>query len=268
MSVAQALKAVLKAYVKAELLRSKGFVIGIFSLMLWLVMFLAPTALFRSPQVSPEVISAYALVAIAVFVSYSTATWDWAWELRWLMYQGILEHVLLSGESVFVLFAGVLPVSLIWLALTITGSYALLTSLIAQPLLRIAEPLPLALGIITLGVVLIAYALLLGGVTISTGTSGPVIELIGWVLPIATGGLTPLSTLPEAIQVIALATPFSYPAELIRYGLGLSPPILDPDLTCAVGVLYAAAFLCFAVIFFKLQLKKILKEGVKTVAMY
>ena len=85
---------------------------------------------------------------------------------------------------------------------------------------------------------------------------------------IATGGLTPLSTLPEVVQVIALATPFSYPAELIRYGLGLSPPALDPGLTCVVGVVYAVAFLCFATFFFKLQLKKILKEGVKTVAMY
>jgi len=268
MSMADTIKAVLAAYIKAELLRSKGFIIGVLSLMLWLVMFLAPAVLFRSPQVPPEVISAYALVAIGVFVSYSTATWDWAWELRWLMYQGILEHVILSGKSVFLLFVGILPVSLIWLTITMLGSYALLTGIIAPPRIVVADPTALVAGIASLGIVLVAYALLLGGVTISTGTSGPVMELIGWILPIATGGLTPLAALPKVVQYIALATPFSYPAELIRYGLGLSYPVIAPTLATYVALSYSIAFLIFAIFFFNLQLRKIMKEGVKTVAMY
>jgi len=268
MSTIDTIKAVLSAYIKAELLRSKGFIIGAFSLMLWLVMFLAPAVLFRSPHISPEVISTYALVAIGIFVSYSAATWDWAWELRWLMYQGILEHVILSGESVFLLFAGILPVSLIWLTITMLGSYAVLTGIIAPPRIIVAEPAALLAGIASLAIVLVAYALLLGGVTISTGTSGPVMELIGWILPIATGGLVPLAALPKVVQYVALATPFSYPAELIRYGLGLTNPILEPALTTYIALSYSIGFLVFAVFFFNLQLKKILKEGVKTVAMY
>ena len=268
MSTINTIKAVLSAYIKAELLRSKGFIIGAFSLMLWLIMFLAPAVLFRSPQTSPEVISTYALVAIGIFVSYSAATWDWAWELRWLMYQGILEHVILSGESVFLLFAGILPVSMIWLTLAMLGSYMLLTGIIAPPQIVVAEPTALLTGVASLAIVLVAYALLLGGVTISTGTSGPIMELIGWVLPIATGGLVPLAALPKAVQYIALATPFSYPAELIRYGLGLASPVLDPSLTAYVALAYTTGFLIFAVFFFKFQLKKILKEGVKTVAVY
>ena len=116
--------------------------------------------------------------------------------------------------------------------------------------------------------VLFAHALILGGTTISVGTSGPVMEFISWILPIATGGLVPLRNMPVIIQKIAIYTPYSYPAELIRYSILGVDPILPLQETVLYGTIFAIAYFAAAIIYFKIQLKKLLKEGPKTVGMY
>ncbi len=261
-------KAVFKAYLLAELLRSRGIVYGLMGMILWMVMFILPMTLFRPQNFPVEVMSGYAFTAILVFMSYSIATWDWAWELRWLMRANILEYVIASGRSIYVLYTGIIPVSLLWMTVAITVVYAVLSALTAPPKLLFKEPLVLTLGIVLLVTVLFSHSMILGGTTISVGTSGPVMEILGWILPITTGGLVPLKNMPSQVQAIALATPYSYPAELIRYSLLGSETILPLQQMIVYGVLYAIVFLVASITYFNLQLKKMLKEGVKTVGMY
>ena len=260
--------AVLKAYFTAELLRNRGIVYGLLGLALWLALFLAPITLFRSPSVPPGEVAAHGLVAIAIFLAYSTATWDWAWQLRWLLFQGILEHIIASGRSVFVLYVGIVPVSFMWYLAAMGVGYATIAVFVVPSTFSHVDLALLAAGAAMLMAVFFAYSMLLGGVTISTGTSGPVMEIVGWILPIATGGLVPLRALPRAVQVIALATPFSYPAEVLRCSLGLSTPVIPLGTTVALGAVYAAAFLAASLLYFKLQLRKLMREGVKTAWMY
>lgn len=264
----KAAKEVFMAYFKAELLRSKGIVFGFLSLSLWLSLFTAPLILFRPSTMPPETVGAYAFAAVLIFLSYSVATWDWAWQLRWLMFQGILEHVIASGRSILLLYVGIIPMSLMWYVAALSVTYFIIYLLLAPPALALLSPTALLVGISTMVTVLFAYSLLLGATTISTGTSGPMAEIVGWVLPIATGGLTPLSALPKVVQDVALLTPFSYPAELIRYSLGISEPVVDVNTLMITGPLYALAFLAISLVYFKYQLRKLLKEGIKTAAMW
>ncbi|RLG75686.1 MAG: ABC transporter permease [Thermoprotei archaeon] len=263
-----AVKAVLKAYFTAELLRNKGIVFGLLGLALWLSLFLAPLTLFRPPQVPAGAIASQVLVSIAIFLAYSSATWDWAWQIRWLLFEGILEHVIASGRSIFILYIGIVPISLMWYAAALAVGYLTISLLVSPPTISVVDPAALVLGVLTLAAVLFGYSMLLGGITISTGTSGPVMEFVGWILPIATGGIVPLRALPEIVQRFALTTPFSYPAELLRHALGLSTPILPLKTTSIVGSFYAFMFLVAALAYFKAQLKKMLREGVKTAWMY
>ncbi len=263
-----AVKAVLKAYFTTELIRSRGFIFGLLNMVLWMLLFLAPITLFRPPDIDPSVISGYAFTAILVFMSYSVATWDWAWELRWLMTRGLLEYIIASGRSIFILYVGVLPVSLMWMIMALTLVYALLSVLTAPPAIAVYDPVIMAAGFTIFLIVLFAHALILGGTTIATGTSGPVMEFISWILPIATGGLVPLRNMPVIVQEIALYTPYSYPAELIRYSILGVEPILPLWETVLYGSLYALAYLIVALLYFRMQLKKLLREGPKTVGMY
>ncbi len=264
----EAVKAVFKAYFTTELIRSRGLVFGLMNMILWILLFMAPIILFRPPNIDPSIMSAYAFAAVLVFMSYSMATWDWAWELRWLMTRGLLEYIIASGRSIFILYVGVLPVSFMWMVLALTLVYGLLSLLAAPPAIAIYNPYIMIIGFTLFIMVLFAHALILGGTTISVGTSGPVMEFISWILPIATGGLVPLRNMPVIIQRIAIYTPYSYPAELIRYSILGVEPILPLQETVLYGTIFAIAYFAAAIIYFKIQLKKLLKEGPKTVGMY
>ncbi len=264
----EAVKAVFKAYVTAELIRRSGFLYSILSMSLWILLFLAPLSLFASPSIDKGLIAGYAFTAVLVFSSYSTATWDWPWEIRWLMRNGILEYIVASGNNILILYFGVAPISLTWLILALSGTWLILAAFIAPPAFIIADPLLLLAGITLLVLVLVAHSMILGGTVISVGTSGPVMELISWILPIATGGLVPLVRLPALAAMIALWTPYAYPAELIRNALLGTPTMLPVGETLIIGAIYSLIFLAVSLYYFHLQYRKMLREGVRSIGMY
>jgi len=259
--------AVLRAYFTAELIRSRGLVYGLLSLAVWISIFVVPTTLFAE-EGTTEWVAGGVLVGVAMFLAYSTATWDWAMLLRWLVQLGVLEYVIASGSSILSHFIGTIPVSLAWYSIALCLVYAVISLFVGPPRLELLDPVALSIGIVALLLVLLAYSLLVGGALLTSGTSGPVVELISWILPLATGGFFPLRYMPKQLQVAAYLTPFSYPAELIRYSLGVSKPLLDTWLVVTVGLTYAAVFLAASVAFLRLQLRKLLKEGVKSVALF
>jgi ABC-2 type transport system permease protein len=266
--VMEAAKAVFKAYFTAELWRSSGLVYSLIQMSLWIVLFITPLALFAPPGTNPSLISGYAFVAVLVFMSYSTATWDWAWEVRWLMRTNILEYVIASGRSIYILYVGVMPVSLIWMAMALGSVYVILALLLAPPAFIITNPLLLVYSLILLTMVLFGHSMILAGSILSYGTSGPVMELISWILPIATGGLVPLVNLPWIAAEIALYTPYAYPAELVRAALLGTPTLLGITPTTIIGAIYGVGFLAASILYFEHEYRKVLKEGIRSVGMY
>ncbi len=261
-------KTVFVSYVKAELLRSKGFFFGLISLAIWLAVLMLPMTLFRDPETPASLISTYMFVGIAVFQAYSVSTWDWGWELRDSLFRGVLENVIVSGSSILVMYVGIIPISIGWLAISLSITYVMLSAIIAPPTLHVANPTLFLLGLVSLMIVLLAYAMILGSTLIASGTSGAVVEFVSWILPIATGGITPLANLPHTMRLIALLTPFSYPAELLRYSLGLTTLVIHEEIMIVTSTLYPTAFLVFSYFYFKKQLRKLLREGIKTVSLW
>ena len=258
---------IFKVYFKVELIRNKGFIFGLASLTLWLSLFLAPLSFFV-PKGHESYVSTNGLVTILIFLLYSTASWDWAWELRMMAFNGVLDYVICSGRSLLLHFIGIVPVSLIWLGLALMIAYISLAVLIAPPIITVENYALLTLGFILLIIVLISYSLILGSVILTTGTSGPIIELITWLLPISVGGVIPLTNMPKILQLLSLALPFSYPVEIIRYSLGLSKPIININYELFVGTIYPILFLMIGYTIFKIQVRNILKNGIKTLSMF
>lgn len=261
-------KTVFVSYVKAELLRSKGFFLGLISMATWLAVIMLPMTLFRNPETPAGLISTYMFVGIAIFQAYSVSTWDWGWELRDSLFRGVLENVIVSGSSIFVMYVGIIPITISWLVLSLGITYVMLSALITPPTLQLANPALFLLGLTSLMMVLFAYAMILGSTLIASGTSGAIVDFVSWILPIATGGITPLANLPYMMRLIALSTPFSYPAELLRYSLGLTTLMMPEEVMVAISILYPTAFLAFSYLYFKKQLRKLLKEGIKTASLW
>jgi len=260
--------AVFKAYTLNDLVRSKGFIYGLISFSLWILLFILPVQLFLPRDVDPSMVASYGFTAIFIFLSYSIATWDWGAELRWMINHGILEYYIVSNSGFLPHYLGLMPVSFIWLVVALSVNYLLLSIIYKPPVILIHDPVLFILSIIMLLMVLMGYALLLAGTMISSGTTGFIIELLSFILPISTGGLTPLSKLPESIRSFALSTPFSYPAELIRYSILGWKPVMDTTMMFVIGYLYAIAFILIGVVYFKIQFKKILREGVRVTTLW
>lgn len=261
-------KTVFVSYVKAELLRSKGFFLGLISMAAWLAVIMLPMTLFRNPETPAGLISTYMFVGIAIFQAYSVSTWDWGWELRESLFRGVLENVIVSGSSIFVMYVGIIPITVSWLMLSLGITYVMLSVLITPPTLQLVNPTLFLLGLTSLMMVLFAYSMILGSTLIASGTSGAIVDFVSWILPIATGGITPLASLPYTMRLIALSTPFSYPAELLRYSLGLTTLIMPEEVMVAISILYPTVFLAFSYLYFKKQLRKLLKEGIKTASLW
>lgn len=260
--------AIFKAYALSDLVRSKGFVYGLISFSIWIVLFMSPLTLFTDPAANPQTIAAYGFLAILIFMFYGAATWDWAAELRWMINDGRLEYYIASGSGFLPHYLGILPISLIWLAIAMLFNYTILSIIWGPPLLPITDIPIFVYGFTLLLINLVAYALILGGTVIASGVSGFIIEILSFILPVATGGLTPLSKLPRPLQTFALLTPFSYPAEMLRYSILGWTPITDVQQLIARGTLSALTFLLISLAYFKYQLKKILKEGMRATALW
>lgn len=260
--------AVFKAYFLSEFVRSKGFVYGLVGMALWITMFAMPITLFTAGNIDVSDMATKIYVGILLFMFYSMASWDWAAELRWMINEGRIEYYIASGSGFLPHYLGILPVSFMWLGIALSVNYLLLSILWSPPIIKIGDPLILLYGFTLLVACLMAYALILGGTMISTGVAGFVVEVISFILPIATGGLLPLKLMPKPLQLFALLTPFSYPAELIRYSTLGAEPVLDVKVTILVGTTYATIFLLLGIFYFKYQLKKTLKEGFKAISMW
>ncbi|MCS7112069.1 MAG: ABC transporter permease [Ignisphaera sp.] len=260
--------AIFKAYVLSDLVRSRGFVYGLASFSIWIVLFMSPLTLFTDVETNPQRIAAYGFTAILIFMFYGAATWDWAAELRWMINDGRLEYYIASGSGFLPHYLGILPVSLIWLSIVMLFNCAILSIMWGPPLLYVTDIFILTCGFVLLLINLLAYALVLGGTVISSGVSGFVVEILGFILPVATGGLTPLSTLPKPLQLFALLTPFSYPAEMIRYSILEWRPIVDLQQLMLRGAITSLTFLLISIAYFRYQLKKILREGVRATALW
>lgn len=260
--------AVFRAYMLNDLVRSKGFVYGLISFSMWIVMFVTPMYLFVGSNVDPSEIATYGFTAIFIFMVYSIATWDWAAELRWMINHGILEYYIVSNSGFLPHYLGLVPVSLTWLLIALGVNYVTLSLLFGPPRIIVHDPLILLIGLAILILVLLGYALILGGTMISSGTTGFVMEILSFILPIATGGLAPLSRLPATFRDFALMTPFSYPAELIRYGILGWEPVLETTTMIVRGYVYGLVFFAIGIAYFKYQFKKVLKEGVRVTTLW
>jgi ABC-2 type transport system permease protein len=260
--------AIFKAYLLASLIRSRGLVYALLGFGLWMILIVAPISLFAEEGVDTSTIASRVFVGIILFYYFSFATWEWGAELRWMIMRGILEYYIASGSGFAPHYLAILPVTLLWLAIALSISYALLSILWSPPVIVVYDYPTLIAGFAMYTIGLLGYALILGGSMITTGAAGFFVDILSFILPIATGGLFPLRYMPDLLRSIALATPFSYPAELIRYALLGVEPVLQLEEAVVIGAMYNTTLLLAGILLFKHQLKRALRQGFPSISLW
>lgn len=262
------IKTILKLYIVRDLIRGRGLIVGLLGIAVWILLFTIPVTLFKTPETSAGDVSANIFVSIMVFLSYALAAWDWASELRSMVAMGVLEYILASGKSILAVYIGLIPVSIVWLIVSLITVYPILSLLSSPPTLTIHSPISLVLGVLSFLQVLVAHAIILGGTILSTGISGPIIEILGWLIPIVTGGFTPVSGMPPPLRIIALSTPYSYPVELLRYSIVGVGTVLPLNLMVPIGLAYSFLFLLLSILYLRYVIRRMMVEGIRSISMH
>ncbi len=229
---------------------------------LWGTLFILPMILFFKASDIPLAL-AYAIIAFTMFYLLSTASWI-GFNLRRRIMEGILENQLLHGLTLPELTLSSLLIGLIYQVVGLIVFTALIILVFGIPQFNFTSISSVCIGLIGLLILMWGHAGIIGASTLIAGTSGVIVELSSWIIPLASGMIAPLVAMPEPLKTIALVTPFPYPCEALRYGLLGVRTLLPLNMTLALGI---TAPLIYAVISYVLLMytyTRIRKRGITT----
>ncbi len=256
----------IKAYIWAHLLRTVRYKFSLVNWgvvdFLWMSIYMLAILAFSKPSQYGEVVP-LVFWTIVAFSLMSTPVWTIGNWMNFYVNIGVFEVNEISNVNhlVFLLFRALpsLPVT----AVSAAGASLLLYSSTGINPLRTEN---LLLCLFSLGMIfLIAlfYSLIIAFSSLATSTPAPLLDFMNFFLFFAGGIAVPIRSLPKPLRIIALATPYSYPSEILRYAVsGLEPYLsLKTDLT--ITLLYTAFIILIASTIASITLKSVKKRGLK-----
>ncbi len=238
-----------KAILYLHLLRTwryrYSFINSTINMGLWVAIYILGALLFV-PHEKIGVMAPYMFWGILLWSIMTSSVWSigsWTWFLLSLgLYE---EHVLhdtslpafLSGRTVTVAMDTILITPIMYF---LVRKLAPGTHVVAGNILFIAS------GIIAMYLISISYALILSAISLRIGVPGTLLDMSNFLLLVVGGIAVPLEALPGALRKLALLIPFSYPAEITRFGATGLEPILGVEKTSlitlmlSVGMVFAS----------------------------
>jgi len=255
------LRAELKVFIRAKI----RMIASTLTTALWGTLFILPMILFFKASDIPVAL-AYAVIAFTMFYLLSTASWT-GFNLRRRIMEGILENQLLHGLTLPELTLSNLIIGLIYQILGLLVFIVSIVLVVGIPQFNLGNILAVLTGVIGLFILMWGHAGIVGASTLIAGTSGVIVELSSWIIPLASGMIAPLKGMPEMLRAVALATPFPYPCEAIRYGLLGVEPLLPLDTTLALSVIAPLIYASISYILLTYTYIRIKRRGITTPAL-
>jgi len=242
-----------------------SFINSSLNTMLWITIFLLGVIMFvpehELPVVAPQVFWGIALWNL---ISY-TVIYVSGWTTWFLVTTGLVEEHLLHGLSVPMLLAGRLVTVIAEAAIATPLVYLVLRG-VAGPMKLVDNPLLLVYGLATAEAMALGYALLLATLALRLSIPGPMLDITNFILFIVGGIAAPVARLPGPLRTVALLTPYSHAAELIRYAATGAKPYLGTWSEILISGALGAALLLTAHAVYKLvESKHLRRYGVRGV---
>ncbi|MEB3851068.1 MAG: ABC transporter permease [Desulfurococcales archaeon] len=213
---------------------------------LWITIYVLGALTFASPESYPTV-APLVFWAVLAWGLMSTPTWtigNWA---RFYVAMGVFEEHELAGasHSLFLAMRSLPAVAIGLGSAAVVGAFV--SHVAGVPVARAENPALLAASLLAITVMATLYSLVLAFLSLATRAPAPLLDFVNFLLFIVGGIAAPVSRLPHQLRLVALATPYSHPAELMRLAaVGLRPYLpagVEAALTLAWIALMAAAWL-------------------------
>ncbi len=233
----------LAAYAWVHLLRMRRFALSLINWglvdFLWLSIYVFSVLAFAEPKAYPLVVPAVFWAMIA-FSLMSTPVWTVGNWVRFYIGMGLLEEHELAGanHSAFLALRALpaIPMALI----AGVGAATLLYAATGINPLRVRDPILLAVSLAAILIQATLYSLLIAFAGMATRTPTPLLDFMNFFLFVAGGIAVPVSTLPGPLRLVAVLTPYSHPAELMRHAVAG----MEPYLGVAGEALASLAYTC------------------------
>lgn len=200
----------------------------------WLVLLLLPVLMFlpRDRWSDPTVLNMF-FWAMVLWDVVASGLWGFGMAIRREQQTGTLEFLLLTNANRVILFSRSIFSRVVSLGLTLAYTYFFFVLLFSTSVI-LYEPLPvaavLAVGLFTS----MGFGLLYGALVLRFKNVGPLNNILQFVLLGLSGIFYPVSSLPHQVQLVSLAIPFTYIAEILRFHAMHVPTLLPVELEWSI----------------------------------
>ena len=192
---------------------------------LYMAIYMLGALAFSSRSEWPQV-SRYVFWGILAWSLVSTPTWTIGNWTRFYVNMGLWEqHELAQASHSLFLGLRIIP-ALITGVIGSLSAYLFIIATVGVNLAVKGSAILLAAMLLLLVVQAATYGLLLSYLSLLTSTPGPMLDVFNLLLFIVGGIGVPVASLPREARYIALVTPYSHAAELIRWTAMGTPPYL------------------------------------------
>ena len=230
---------------------------------MWVSIYVLGALAFTSPEKYSGV-APFVFWAVFAWSLISTPVWVIGNWMGFYVNMGVYEEHEIEGvnHSIF-LSVRVLPALMVsLLSAGVVGGFLAL-SVGVNPFGEV-DPVLLALSLSVLMVMSVLYSLVIAYAGLALSTPAPLLDIMNFFLFVAGGIAVPVADLPQPLRILAISTPYSHPAEIMRYSVDQEyTPFFGFD-----GEAFASLFfLVFLVLLVRVVEKwsrgKVLREGLR-----
>uniref|UniRef100_A0A7C4BA27 ABC transporter permease n=1 Tax=Thermofilum pendens TaxID=2269 RepID=A0A7C4BA27_THEPE len=254
-------KAAAEAGLKNYFRYSAWLVTDIVTTPAWLVLLVTPILLFlpRERWSDPLTLN-FIFWGFILWDVVSAGLWSFGMAIRREQQAGTLEFLMLTNASRAVLFSRNLYPRSLGLALSLVYVYAFFRAIFGVEVLLL-NPLGVAVVLLAGMAASLGFGLVYGALVFNFKNVGPLNNILQFVLLGLSGVFLPLTLYPEPLRTAALASPFTYVADLLRFYAMGAQTVLDPAAEWLALALYTAALLLAGTASLSLVERRLKKTG-------
>jgi ABC-type polysaccharide/polyol phosphate export permease len=236
-----------------------SMVIGLITTPMWVLFFVLNFNLFL-PAAYRAAVQRSLMWSFIFLEMFSEAIWNLGMSLRRMKEMGIIEHVIATG-SLFLTLLGRL--SRIITDTVIYGFYMILFFYIALGVdISIKSPVLFIVSAMMALASCFGFSSIFSSISYGRRNVAALINILQFPVMIASGIILPAWILPPQLKIIAVASPLTYPFDLMRSAATGEPTLLDFHLEFLLSLLSATFMLLLSKKFIDRVEKKEMKGEV------
>ncbi len=241
-----------------------GFLNMIVTDMIWYLLFMLGTLTFI-PTEDFRTMAVITFWGVALWSSMNNTVWIVGNWIRFLLEIGMVEEHIVRNTNPMTLIAGRIITATIITIVAIPVVGITYYRLIGINVFKIFNPFYLLASFILIMFYALVYSLILSSIGLRLRIPGIMLDVLNIVVYIIGGIGVPLTKMPAQMRMIAFLIPYTYAAELERYGATGLQPFLGLGETISFGTLYLIVLLLISILIIRYSTQYIRKHGVKAI---